>query len=502
VRPERIAGRYRVERAAGHGGMGTVWLCADELLGRQVAVKQVGTLPGEPTPDLARALREARSLAALNHRNVVSVYDAVEEDDQIWLVMEYVPGRTLSELLAQERTLSPQQTARIGAQAADGLAAAHARGTVHRDVKPGNILVSGDGVAKISDFGISRTEGDPQVTRAGLVIGTPAYFSPELARGEAPTPAADVWALGATLYLAVEGRPLFPERDNSLALLADIASRPPRQPHRAGFLTEAITRSLDPDPRSRWDMVDLAHVLHRLSQRHDLSHTRPVTAAFSAGLAPGTPPGQTRPVAVPHPEAPGDDSGQEFVAAEPPGRGRGGGLFVVGLAALVVLAAVGGFLLLRDLNDGSADEDLARPTAATPEAAGGTATGAPTETTTPSPDDPPPPAQSPAAADPVPTSDAEQFVASYYAALPDDVDAGWSSLSPDMHEQIGYDSYRGFWNTIRTVTVTNTEPAGNGAVDVSLAYTRQDGTTASEVRRIAVERSGSGYQIVADRTLD
>src|SRR5688500_6955682 len=160
---ERIAGRYRVERAAGRGGMGTVWLCTDEVLGRQVAVKQVGTLPGETTLDLARAMREARSSAALNHRNVVSVYDAVEEGDHIWLVMEYVQGRTLAELVAEEGALSPEQVARIGAQVADGLAAAHARGTIHRDVKPGNILVGDDGTAKISDFGIARTTGDAQV---------------------------------------------------------------------------------------------------------------------------------------------------------------------------------------------------------------------------------------------------------------------------------------------------------------------------------------------------
>src|SRR6478735_6099255 len=140
--PQIVAGRYAVLRSVGRGGMGTVWLCRDDLLGREVAVKQVGVLPGESVPDLARALREARSSAALNHR----------------------------------------QVAAIGAQVADGLAAAHVRGTVHRDVKPGNVLVSGD-VAKISDFGIARTDGDAQLTRSGLLMGTPLYFSPELARG-------------------------------------------------------------------------------------------------------------------------------------------------------------------------------------------------------------------------------------------------------------------------------------------------------------------------------
>lgn len=125
--PEIIADRYRVLQSVGRGGMGEVWLCDDEWLGRQVAVKQVGVLPGESVPDLARALREARSSAALNHRHVVSVYDAVETDDHIWLVMEYVPGATLAELIEREGRLDPARVATIGAQVADGLAAAHAR---------------------------------------------------------------------------------------------------------------------------------------------------------------------------------------------------------------------------------------------------------------------------------------------------------------------------------------------------------------------------------------
>ena len=176
--PRTIAGRYVVERAVGHGGMGTVWLCRDEVLSRDVAVKEVGSMPGESKSDLARALREARNSAALNHRNVVSIYDAVEDGDQNWLVMEYVPSRNLSEIVAEDGPMSPERVAWIGAQAADGLAAAHQRGTMHRDVKPGNILVTEDDHVKISDFGIARTHGDTQLTQSGIVTGTPAYFAP------------------------------------------------------------------------------------------------------------------------------------------------------------------------------------------------------------------------------------------------------------------------------------------------------------------------------------
>ena len=290
--PEIIAGRYVVLRVVGRGGMGAVWLCRDELLGREVAVKQVGVLPGESVPDLARALREARSSAALRHPHVVSIFDAVEADDHIWLIMEYVSGETLSELIAREGRLDPERVAAIGAQVADGLAAAHARGTVHRDVKPGNVLITGD-TAKISDFGIARTQGDDPLTRSGLVMGTPLYFSPELARGADPSSAADVWALGATLYTAVEGVPPIADRGNPIATLAAIAETRPPLPQHAGFLTNPIGRMLDPNPASRWSMVDAAHALRRLHDQHrppgTRATTRPVAPAPSASPAPPAP---------------------------------------------------------------------------------------------------------------------------------------------------------------------------------------------------------------------
>lgn len=140
---------------------------------------------------------------------MVTVFDVVVEVGTIYLVMEYVPSRSLAELMAEEGPLGPGRFAAIGAQVADGLAAAHAAGITHRDVKPGNVLVTEDRTAKISDFGIARTATEPTLTQSGFVTGAPAYFSPELARGARPGPAADVWTLGATLYAAVEGRPLY-----------------------------------------------------------------------------------------------------------------------------------------------------------------------------------------------------------------------------------------------------------------------------------------------------
>ena len=349
--PQTIAGRYHLQRAVGRGGMGTVWLGRDELLGREVAVKQVGTLPGDSTPALARALREARSSAALNHRNVVSIFDAVQDGDQIWLVMEYVPSRTLSQILAEDGPMPPERAAWIGAQVADGLAAAHARGTIHRDVKPGNILVTEDDLAKIGDFGISRTHGDAQLTQTGLVIGTPAYFSPELARGEDPTPAADVWALGATMYAAVEGHPPYPEQANPIAMLTAIAASQPPRPEHAGFLTRPIARMLDPDPRSRWSMADAAHALQQLADQHALGDTREATAAF-AGPAGASADPKTQ-AAARDPEAPaaaGDHESRTDESDSNPGDrdGRGSRSVVVGALVLLALATVAALILLKN----------------------------------------------------------------------------------------------------------------------------------------------------------
>ncbi len=297
MQPELIGGRYRVQTAIGQGGMGTVWLCRDETLHRPVAVKQVGLLPGESVTDSARALREARSSAALSHRNVVTVFDVVEENGAIWLVMEHVPGRSLSEIIKEDGPLEPATVADIGAQVADGLAAAHAAGTMHRDVKPGNVLIRHDGVAKISDFGIARTAGDPALTQSGFLTGTPSYFSPELARGAEPGPGSDVWALGATLYAAVEGRSPYPQQKNPVAVLHDITSGQPPQPQRAGFLEPALLRMMDRDPGSRWSMADAAHGLHRLAEEHSPENTRENTV----GRPPAT---EVAPAAAPAAAAP------------------------------------------------------------------------------------------------------------------------------------------------------------------------------------------------------
>ena len=247
--PTLVADRYRILRTLGRGGGGIVWLARDENLGRQVALKKVA---GEADTEilLTRGMREARTSAALAHDHVVRVYDAFEHEGAPWIVMEYVPGPSLAQLIEGGKALPPEQVARIGSQVATALAAAHGAGVLHRDVKPANVLLTDDSAehAKLTDFGIARAEEDHQLTRTGLVSGTAAYFSPEVAQGQDPSPASDVWALGATLYTAVEGRRPFPDAPNAVAQLHTIVRETPAEPRLAGPLTPVLVGMLHGDP--------------------------------------------------------------------------------------------------------------------------------------------------------------------------------------------------------------------------------------------------------------
>ena len=483
MQPELIGGRYRVERAVGRGGMGTVWLCRDETLHRTVAVKQVGLLPGESVTDSARALREARSTAALSHRNVVTVFDVVEEEGHVWLVMEYVPGRSLSEIIKQDGPLDPATVAELGAQVAAGLAAAHAAGTMHRDVKPGNVLIREDGLAKISDFGIARMAGDPALTQSGFLTGTPSYFSPELARGGEPGSGTDVWALGATLYAAVEGRPPYEQRTNPVAVLHEISSSAPPTPQRAAFLAPALERMMDPDPGSRWSMEDAAHVLGRLAREHapegTLKNTvpsgMPVTPAVGRAQEPEGPATERSPAAAvadsaaaPETPTPPPAPTPEAAPAPRPRRRRPGRLV---LTVLVVLLLLGGAILaltqLRDdppsaQGDGSSSSDSGQ---------GGSDQGGSggSDSTSDNGSD----ASSEAEAK-------EELVRDYYAAAPGGTDEAWAMLGPELKAQ-GRQAYNGFWQDIESVEVERAEAREDGdTVEVTLVYRSTDGRTSTE----------------------
>ncbi|GGS23714.1 serine/threonine-protein kinase [Actinokineospora fastidiosa] len=250
-----VAGRYRLAERIGNGAMGVVWRGVDERLNREVAIKQLILSPLLPADEaeeaVARCLREGRIAAKLHHPNAIGVFDVVDADGTPWLVMEYLPSVSLASELAEHGTLPVAEVARIGQQIAAALAAAHAAGIVHRDVKPGNILLGHDGTVKITDFGISRATDDVTVTKTGLIAGTPAYLSPEVAVGRDPSPASDVYSLGSTLYAAIEGEPPFGLTENTLGLLHAVAAGKINPPQRSGALTPVLVALLAADPEAR-----------------------------------------------------------------------------------------------------------------------------------------------------------------------------------------------------------------------------------------------------------
>ena len=295
--PDRlVANRYALKAPLGRGGMGVVWRAHDAVLGREVAVKEVVFPPTMPEqerrPAQARVMREARAAARLNHPGAVTLYDVVQDRGGTFIVMELVEAPTLADLVRDQGPLPVERVAEIGAQVAGALEAAHAAGIVHRDVKPGNVMVGARGTAKLADFGIASLQGDPQLTSTGLVIGSPAYMAPEQAKGEESGPPADFWALGATMFYAVEGGPPF-DRGTSIATLAAVVNDPPRAPRRAGPLTDLITALLAKDPTARPSGPALRAELLRLATRpasstevlptHGPGRTIPLPAAPPAG---------------------------------------------------------------------------------------------------------------------------------------------------------------------------------------------------------------------------
>ena len=220
-----VAGRYRLGAVIGRGGMGVVWRARDELLSRDVAVKEMIWPPSltdhERQAVCRRATREAQVAARLNHRNVIRVFDIVEEDGCPWIVMELLPYRSLLDVIEDEGPLAPPEAARVGLQILAALRAAHAQDIVHRDVKPANILIGPGNRVVLTDFGIAWAADRQAVTTAGLILGSPSYIAPERARGGHSGVPGDLWGLGASLYTAVEGHPPF-ERANALASITAV----------------------------------------------------------------------------------------------------------------------------------------------------------------------------------------------------------------------------------------------------------------------------------------
>ncbi|GLZ43896.1 hypothetical protein Acsp06_00810 [Actinomycetospora sp. NBRC 106375] len=250
-----LGGRYRIGECIGAGAMGVVWTAWDRRLRRTVAVKQLAARGHRDATEerlaRARAMREGRIAARVAHPRAIAVLDVVVNSAGPWLVMEYLPSRSLAALLAAHGPLEPTEAAWVGAQVADALGAVHEAGIVHGDIKPGNVLITDDGVAKITDFGVSRATWDTTATGGGTVAGTPGYFAPEVARGEEPTPASDVFSLGATLYAAVENELVCGRHDNTLAVLHAMAEGRLRPATRAGVLGRPLAAMLRLDPTHR-----------------------------------------------------------------------------------------------------------------------------------------------------------------------------------------------------------------------------------------------------------
>ena len=351
AQPTLVANRYLLLDLLGSGGMGTVWRARDTVLLRTVALKEVRVPVGVPSgdPDRAqkRVFREARAAARLNHPGAVSVYDVISENGAVYIVMELVEAPTLDELVRERSSLPPARVADIGLRLLDVLTAAHARGIVHRDVKPANVMVAGDGSVKLADFGVASLTDEPGITTIGVTVGSPAFMAPEQAQGTPVGPATDLWALGATMYYAVEGRPPF-ERGQPIATLAAVVNDDVPPPRRAGALEPVIMGLLQKDPMARLSADDLRVLLERSIRDSEAASTAELPAivppAVRADPDPHSAPDGVPPIAPPSDRSPDGPAGSRLtlpprhLATRRDQRGRKRALAV---AAVLTLLALG-----------------------------------------------------------------------------------------------------------------------------------------------------------------
>ncbi len=488
-----IAGRYTLDREIGRGGMGAVWLGSDEVLGRPVAIKRVGLQPGGTSPDLVRAEREAKISASLNHPHIVGVFDLVDEHDQQWLVMEYVEGTTLAEMIRTHGPLPDHQVAPILAQAASALAAAHENGIVHRDVKPSNILVRADGQVKLTDFGIARSADEASMTRTGLVTGSPAYLAPEVASGQQANAASDVWSLGATLYHALSGHAPYEVTENVLGALYRIVHEEPPQLARPSELEPVRASTMAKDPEQRWTMAQVVRFLDET----DAMAGRPATALpyVPAPVAPpvagpSTPADQAVVTRAMTQVAPPRDAAEP--PAPPPAPPRGPVApgarrseparrrvlpILVGMLVLALVVAIVVLALQDDPQPGLAgqpDSPSASASSTPPE-------GSPSPSESPT---PPPPTR----------AELRSYVADYLDVASSDPGSGFEMLTPAFQEQSPqYDEFWGSVSNPRLLTFT----ADPQALTVSYTYRYQRQGLGRQVDDVQLRlvRRGSSYLI-------
>ncbi|SDJ65152.1 hypothetical protein SAMN04487820_10170 [Actinopolyspora mzabensis] len=530
-----IAGRYRLHESIGSGAMGVVWRAVDERLQRTVAVKQLllqqGHTEAETREARERSMREGRIAARLQHQNAIAVFDVAEEDGQPVLVMEYLPSESLASRISERGLLSPVEVAGIGAQVAAALAAAHLAGIVHRDLKPGNILLGGDGTAKITDFGISRAVGDVAVTKSGILAGTPAYLSPEVALGRDPAPASDVFSLGSTLYAAIEGHPPFGVDDNAISLLHRVSRGQVDHPRNAGPMTPALLELLRADPVERPTMAQARDILQAVRDGRPLpggvgvqqqaqgpvapagqvSQGAPAApAAPSVPVRPpnqGMPPGGTPAAAA----APGNQpnptrvGGAPSAAANPPTRvGAAAGAVntgtakrVAGWTVAVIAAILLGILAANAFtggNGGGSDTSGAAAAVTStsadelPRSRGGSSdppssarssesTTTPSSTTPSSSDDSSADESAPGS---VGDEELVATVRTYFDTVTEDTDDAWRMLGPEL-KSVGKETYEDFWDSIEDVKIVSGPRAiGDDQVEAVLRYQKEDGGSSTE----------------------
>jgi serine/threonine protein kinase len=453
--------------------MGAVWRGTDHTLNRPVALKQIGLLPGVTAPDSERAEREARLAARLSHPNLVAVFDLVtDESGQRWMVMEYVEGNNLSQLIRARGPIPPDHAAAILGQVASALSAAHTAGIVHRDVKPSNILLSSDGTAKLSDFGIARGTSDVTLTVTGLVTGSPAYLAPEVATGAAATAASDVWSLGASLCHAVTGSPPYEQADNVMATLYSVVNDDPPRPEQAGWLAPILAATMVKDPTQRWDINRVRDALVAGPDRVATTRMGPTTPAPTT--APPMAPPRARPPAPP----PRPTTAPRTVTTPPTVLDRSGpGLRLAAwsaaaLAVLMVAIVAISFGLNRD---GGTPESAAKP-------------GGPTTSQS-----------SAGSGEPVTKSQIETFVADYLDLAPRDPEQAFALLTPAFQAASGgLEGYQGFWGRVANTKLESVRADPEG-LRVSYTYTytlRGEGRTTQTVS-LLLERGPDGALLIA-----
>ncbi|MGH4008560.1 MAG: serine/threonine-protein kinase [Pseudonocardiaceae bacterium] len=489
-----VADRYRLDQPIGAGAMGVVWRAHDLRLDRTVALKELLMQPGlaatEEQTARARAMREGRIAARLQHPHAICVYDVALDTgstgDRVvpWLVMEYLPSRSLATVLAEQKTLPPHEAARVGRQVAAALAAAHGAGIVHRDVKPGNILLGHNGTVKITDFGISRATWDATVTGTGILAGTPAYFAPEVARGELPGPAGDVFSLGSTLYTAVEGEPPFGLDENTLALLRTVAEGRVRPPLRAGPLAPVLMQMLANDPLQRLSMTDAVAALSSVAE----AAAGPVPPGPVPSPSMVSPPQRTvAPIpTTPTPATPTvadlaagrplQDADRESRVQEPTAWWRRPAVLLATAGGLVLLVMV---LALAGVGGGRNQPAVATSTA--PPAPGANA--------------PPPVLTLPPG--PPQAVQLEQIVRTYYGLLPDDTAAAWQFLgTAERAKADGLAGYNQFWSGIDQVSIRGPITVTGDTVLVNLQFEPTNRKPTFERYRLTMGTAPDGRALI------